>query len=165
MCEIVALLGRPGWTFAIEKVHSTLKHMRSRGPEVRVHDMCCALHASPMLALCQVESTSYVFNHLLRDGDWASMDRSVEPRTPLVDVWLLREVQSLLAVFSKFPDKRLLAEAPDNPLPEELINRCKTESGTTGRTWFKQIEFTSVGHVPGGAWSVQVVRRYARATA
>jgi asparagine synthase (glutamine-hydrolysing) len=70
------------------------------------------------LAVGQIESTTYMRNQLLRDSDWASMDHSLELRTPLVDAWLLRDLQPMLGAFSQFPNKRLLAESPAKPLPE-----------------------------------------------
>ena len=59
------------------------------------------------LAVGQIESTTYLRNQLLRDSDWASMDHSVELRTPLVDAWLLRDVSPALGAFGQFPNKRL----------------------------------------------------------
>ena len=50
------------------------------------------LAADLRLALSQIESSTYLRNQLLRDSDWASMDHSVELRTPLVDAWLLRDL-------------------------------------------------------------------------
>ena len=41
------------------------------------------------LAFGQIESTTYLRNQLLRDSDWASMDHSVELRTPLADAYPL----------------------------------------------------------------------------
>lgn len=108
-------------------------------PDVWLNEMCGVLSASPMLALSQIESTTYMLNQLLRDSDWASMDHSVELRTPLVDAWLLRDLQPMLSAFNKFHDKRLLAEAPGKPLPEALINRSKTGFSIPVQTWLKQI--------------------------
>ena len=108
-------------------------------PDAWVGQMSGALPADGRLAVGQIESTTYLRNQLLRDSDWASMDHSVELRTPLVDAWLLREVQPLLGAFRQFPNKRLLAEAPAKPLPEALINRPKTGFGIPVQTWLRQM--------------------------
>ena len=87
------------------------------------------------LALAQIESMTYMRNQLLRDSDWASMDHSVELRTPLVDSHLLTTVIPALTHFPHFPGKRLLAEAPIRPLPEEIISRRKTGFGIPTGQW------------------------------
>ncbi len=133
-------------------------------PDSWVREMCGVLSDSPLMALGQIESTTYMLNQLLRDSDWASMDHSVELRTPLVDAWLLRDLQPLLGSFRKFPNKRLLAEAPYKPLPEALIKRRKTGFGIPVQTWLKQMGAASFDHGPSGAWAVEVARRYEEAS-
>ncbi len=66
----------------------------------------------PTLALAQIESMAYLRNQLLRDSDCASMDHSVELRTPLVDAHLLDMLTPYLGAFEQFPGKRLLSHAP-----------------------------------------------------
>ena len=94
-----------------------------------VENLSGTLAADPRLALGQIESTTYLRNQLLRDSDWASMDHSVELRTPLVDAWLLHQLSPLLPAFARFPNKALLAGAPAKPLPGEVIRRPKTGFG------------------------------------
>jgi asparagine synthase (glutamine-hydrolysing) len=93
------------------------------------------LPAEPRLALAQIESVSYLRNQLLRDSDWASMDHSVELRTPLVDAWLLRELRPVLRAFSRFPGKQLLAGAPRPPLAPEIAAASKTGFGIPVMQW------------------------------
>lgn len=97
--------------------------------------MTGSLAADSRLALGQIESMTYLRNQLLRDSDWASMDHSVELRTPLVDKQLLDTVQPLLTKFVRFPQKRLLAQAPERPLPEDIISRRKTGFGIPINRW------------------------------
>jgi asparagine synthase (glutamine-hydrolysing) len=92
----------------------------------RVRAMSGELPGDPRLALGQIESTVYLRNQLLRDSDWASMDHSVELRTPLVDHHLLQSLSDVLPAFAEFPCKRLLAEIPCPPLSREVVNRTKT---------------------------------------
>jgi asparagine synthase (glutamine-hydrolysing) len=129
-------------------------------PEAWVGQMCGPLATDGKLAIGQIESTTYMRNQLLRDSDWASMDHSVELRTPLVDAWLLRELHPLMTAFSQFPNKRLLAEAPLKPLPEALIARRKTGFGIPVQKWLKQIGHDSAGPGPSNAWAREVGRRY-----
>lgn len=89
----------------------------------------------PRLALGQLESTGYLRNQLLRDSDWASMDHSVELRTPLVDARLLADLQPLLTAFHRFPGKQLLTNAPQPPLPVAIGGRAKTGFGTPVLDW------------------------------
>ena len=92
--------------------------LRDFDAERYVEGMTGPLPADPRLALGLIESTTYLRNQLLRDSDWASMDHSVELRTPLVDAELLRRVTPVLSAFAKFPGKELLARAPEKPLPD-----------------------------------------------
>jgi asparagine synthase (glutamine-hydrolysing) len=107
-------------------------------PRAWVDDMSGSLPGDLCLALGQIESTTYLRNQLLRDSDWASMDHSVELRTPLVDAWLLRDLQQLLSRFRAFPNKSLLAGAPKNRLPTEVLIRRKSGFGIPMGSWLGQ---------------------------
>lgn len=148
--ELPALMGSD---LAAEGLHGF-------SPEAWVGQMSGTLAADGKLAVGQIESTAYLRNQLLRDSDWASMDHSVELRTPLVDAWLLRDVQPLLGAFSQFPNKRLLAEAPVSPLPEALINRPKTGFGIPVQKWLTQMGRPSADGGPSNAWAIEVARMY-----
>ena len=124
-----------------------------------VQRMTGPLAHDDMLALAQIESTTYLRNQLLRDGDWASMHHGVELRTPLVDSYLLAQLQPLLGSFHKFPNKRLLAEAPLNPLPERLIMRKKTGFGIPVHFWLKEIGKINQQQ-PNISWSQELVKAY-----
>lgn len=133
-------------------------------PAAWVGQMSGPLATDGRLAVGQIESTTYLRNQLLRDSDWASMDHSVELRTPLVDAWLLRDLQPLLGAFEQFSNKRLLAEAPARPLPEALINRPKTGFGIPTQIWLKQMSMGGSDYGGGGgpshAWARAVARVY-----
>ena len=104
-----------------------------------VQTMTGPLPDNSPLALGQIESMSYLRNQLLRDSDWASMDHSVELRTPLVDAFLLQQVQPWLQSFSDWPSKKLLAEAPIKPLPHSMVKRKKTGFGIPVNSWLTQV--------------------------
>jgi asparagine synthase (glutamine-hydrolysing) len=112
------------------------------------------------LAVGQIESTTYMRNQLLRDSDWASMAHGVELRTPLVDAWLLRDLQPLLGAFHQFPNKRLLAEAPAKSLPEAIIARSKTGFSIPVQRWLEQLGKADFGGSPSHGWSRVVARAY-----
>lgn len=73
-----------------------------------------------------LESTLYLRNQVLRDGDWASMRHSLELRTPLVDAALLTELGAFVSGFEGGAGKEMLARSPEKPLPEAVIKRSKT---------------------------------------
>ena len=101
----------------------------------QVRAMAGKLPSAPRLAIGQIESATYLRNQLLRDSDWASMDHSVELRTPLVDAHLLTEVQDWLPDFDRWPGKSLLSGALHQPLPEKVLNRPKTGFGIPVMRW------------------------------
>lgn len=104
-------------------------------PETWLTRMVGTTPQSPVLALGQIESMTYLRNQLLRDSDWASMAHSVELRTPLVDAKLLRDLSTYLPHMQRYPNKALLANAPARPLPTEIQSRRKTGFGIPVHTW------------------------------
>ena len=127
------------------------------GVQGQVRAMTGPLPADPRLALGQLESMTYLRNQLLRDSDWASMAHGVELRTPLVDAYLLQQLQPLLGNFHRFPNKRLLAQAPNKPLPEAIITRRKTGFGIPVARWLAE---AGMGAGSGSrSWAVEVARR------
>ncbi len=109
--------------------------LRSMDPASLLGSMVGALPADPMAAVGQIESMAYLRNQLLRDSDWASMDHSVELRTPLVDAWLLRELMPVLRSFGRLKGKHLLAASPATPLSRNIIGRVKTGFGVPLGAW------------------------------
>jgi asparagine synthase (glutamine-hydrolysing) len=71
----------------------------------------------------------YMQNQLLRDADWAGMAHSLEIRTPLVDATLFGAVGGIGA------SKRQMAETPEKPLPDAILNRAKTGFYVPIREW------------------------------
>ena len=85
--------------------------------------------------VCLLDSTHYLRNQLLRDSDWASMAHSLELRTPLVDAALLHALRQLHTGFAGGVGKRMLAQSPRSPLPEEIIDRPKTGFAVPMTNW------------------------------
>jgi asparagine synthase (glutamine-hydrolysing) len=130
-----------------------------------VHDMSGDQPRNLRLALSQIESTTYLRNQLLRDSDWASMDHGVELRTPLVDAWLLRAIQPVVRALGQFPNKRLLAEAPNLALPESIIKRRKTGFGIPVQTWVRQMDDAAKQGRTSNLWAQRVCDAYEKGLA
>ena len=92
---------------------------------------------SSYLRVAAMEAIWYMQGQLLRDTDWASMHHSLEVRTPLVDVELLRKLAPLLASDSP-PTKQQMAQAPRSPLPTSVLSRPKTGFTVPVRQWLVQ---------------------------
>lgn len=127
--ELPALMGEETARAALQELD----------PAAWAIDQAGRLPAESGSALALIESVGHLRNQLLRDSDWTSMAHSVELRTPLVDAWLLRELRARLNAFPRFPNKRLLAQAPVSPLPEAVIQRRKTGFGTPVELWLQQM--------------------------
>jgi len=92
---------------------------------------------TPRLRVTALESAWYMRNQLLRDSDWAGMAHSLEIRTPLVDVDLLRAVAPMLAG-SQPATKRNLALTPKIRLPANVLDRPKTGFSVPVREWLNE---------------------------
>jgi asparagine synthetase B (glutamine-hydrolysing)/glycosyltransferase involved in cell wall biosynthesis len=92
---------------------------------------------TPYCKVAALEMAWYLRNQLLRDTDWASMDHSLEVRTPLVDSELLRLTAPMLVSASR-PTKQDLAATPSRPLPASVLNRRKTGFVVPVRAWLQQ---------------------------
>ncbi len=94
----------------------------------------------PPTALGQVmalESSIYLRNQLLRDADWASMDHSLELRTPLVD-WRLWCTLAPTLALREAPGKAPLAGALAGAVPTHWSNRPKTGFGLPLARWWPE---------------------------
>lgn len=145
--ELAGLMGAEQAAEALRGFEADAWTQRMSGPVPR----------DARLALSQIESTTYLRNQLLRDSDWASMDHSVELRTPLVDAWLLTDVQSLMPAFRCFPNKTLLAEAPMQPLPRDIIDRPKTGFGIPVGRWMTDRSSQAGAAFDSRSWAAEVV--------
>jgi len=114
---------------------ASLHGSRERDPAALLESVAGDLPADPMAAVGQLESMVYLRNQLLRDSDWASMDHSVELRTPLVDAWLLRDLMPVLRSFGRLKGKHLLAASPVMPLSQAITGRTKTGFGIPLDVW------------------------------
>jgi asparagine synthase (glutamine-hydrolysing) len=86
-----------------------------------------------------LEASNYMRHQLLRDADWAGMAHGVEIRVPLVDVALLKAVAPAFASLVPGSGKAALAQAPSQPLPDELVTRAKTGFAVPTGAWMARI--------------------------
>jgi asparagine synthase (glutamine-hydrolysing) len=106
-------------------------------PAALLESMVGNLPFDPMASVGQIESMAYLRNQLLRDSDWASMDHSVELRTPLVDACLLRDLVPVLRSFGRLKGKHMLAASPAMPLSRSIVDRVKTGFGVPLGMWMR----------------------------
>jgi asparagine synthase (glutamine-hydrolysing) len=125
-------------------------------PAAMLRSMVGALASNATAAVGQLESMAYLRNQLLRDSDWASMDHSVELRTPLVDAWLLRDLAPLLRGFGTLNGKALLARSPDMPLPDSIITRSKTGFGIPVERWLRESSPSTLMEGGSRGWARRV---------
>jgi asparagine synthase (glutamine-hydrolysing) len=90
---------------------------------------------SPISRVTSLESCCYLRNQLLRDADWAGMAHSLEIRTPLVDVTLLKALAPSIPGLTASDGKEAFAAAPTTPLPTSLVTRRKTGFGVPMGDW------------------------------
>jgi asparagine synthase (glutamine-hydrolysing) len=112
--------------------------LQNLNPGSLLEKMVGALPADAMAAVGQIESMAYLRNQLLRDSDWASMDHSVELRTPLVDAWLLRDLMPVLRSFGRLKGKHMLAASPATRLSKNIVGRVKTGFGIPMGAWMSE---------------------------
>jgi asparagine synthase (glutamine-hydrolysing) len=82
-----------------------------------------------------LESVWYMRNQLLRDADWAGMAHSLEIRTPLVDVEVLRAFGTIMGSMAPGRGKQLIAESPSLALPTRIVQRAKTGFSVPATSW------------------------------
>lgn len=105
-------------------------------PKKYIKDFVGKLSSSPILAISQMESCVYLKNQLLRDSDWASMAHSVELRTPLVDSFLLQQIQPIKKYLF---GKAALTNSLSKKLPHSVLHRRKTGFNTPVNNWLHNL--------------------------
>ncbi len=93
---------------------------------------------SPAFKVSAMESSIYMRNQLLRDTDWAGMAHSLEIRTPLIDIDLLKRVAPALASLGHQRGKQALAIAPSPMLPVHIRQRPKSGFTVPVDRWMQQ---------------------------
>lgn len=112
---------------------------------------------SPWLKVSALEIVWYMRNQLLRDSDWAGMASSLEIRTPLADIEVLRAVAAISA--RSRPRKRDLAELPSKPLPQAILERSKTGFAAPVREWISAMDGEPIGRGLRG-WAMRLTGEF-----
>jgi asparagine synthase (glutamine-hydrolysing) len=114
---------------------------------------------SPWLKVTALETAWYMRNQLLRDADWAGMAHSVEIRTPMADLEVMRAIAPIAAHGGLKPWKGDLAELPSKPLPHGIVERRKTGFSVPVQDWIAQIDGNAVERGLRG-WARHLARRF-----
>ena len=117
---------------------------------------------TPRLRVTALESAWYMRNQLLRDSDWAGMAHSLEIRTPLVDVDLLRALAPMLAG-QQPATKRDMALTPSTRLPDSVLDRPKTGFSVPVREWLNDGKLSTDNHSYRD-WARYVYERHGHGT-
>lgn len=115
----------------------------------------------PEERISAMEIRQYLQAQLLRDTDAMSMRHSLEVRTPLVDIGLLRDLMQIPAAHRlSGPAKRLLREAPNPSVPERLWNRRKQGFTLPFEQWIRDgaIDSSKIGSDVLAPHAVESVR-------
>ena len=107
------------------------------------------------LKVSSLEMSWYMRNQLLRDADWAGMAHSLEIRTPLVDIQLLRDVAPLIAACGRL-SKLDVARTLRRPLPRSILERPKTGFSIPVREWLLEPEARKYGDRGLKGWARKV---------
>jgi asparagine synthase (glutamine-hydrolysing) len=123
--ELAALMDPEAVRVGLKRLH----------PLERIEAEIAPWPGSPFASVATLETAIYMRNQLLRDTDWASMAHSLEVRVPLVDATLLDALAGWRDATRVRDGKRMLAQAPSRPLPEEIVQRRKTGFSTPIAEW------------------------------
>jgi len=112
------------------------------------------------LAIMYLEIKHYLCSKLLRDSDWASMNHSIEMRTPFVDWFFFKKLLPILKSNIKI-NKQSLLKCYINKVPKELFDRRKTGFVIPHRKYLKELSTNKVNYSnPIKDWSLFNYQNY-----
>ena len=98
-----------------------------------------ARRLDPINRVSYLESRCYMLNTLLRDADFMSMSQGLELRVPLIDHQLAKRVLALPGRWKlNGTPKRLLVNALEGSLPDEIVHRPKRGFTLPFEHWMRQ---------------------------
>jgi asparagine synthase (glutamine-hydrolysing) len=98
-----------------------------------------ALSLDPINRVSYLESRCYMLNTLLRDSDFMSMSQGLELRVPLIDHQLAKTVMGIPGKRKlNGTPKKLLVEALEGSLPDEIVHRPKRGFTLPFEHWMRQ---------------------------
>ena len=115
--------------------------------------------------ISMLESTMYLKNQLLRDSDWASMAHSLELRTPLVDIELLKSLAPYVKNFKGSAGKFFLGKSTSKLLLKDIFNKPKTGFSTPISSWINNSKITPYVEreeqmVWGRRWAISLANEF-----
>ena len=136
--------------------------MARLNPFAQIAVVDASAKCSPVSRVAALESSFYLRNQLLRDVDWAGMAHSIEIRTPLVDIELLRQLSPATAGITGRLGKLALGTAPSTPLPERLIGNSKTGFSIPLSQWLRADRARPASNrgAASRAWASEVIARW-----
>ena len=98
-----------------------------------------AARFDPVNRVSYLETRCYMLNTLLRDTDFMSMSQGLEVRVPLIDHQLAKAMLALPGEWklNRTP-KKLLVEALECPLPDEVVHRPKRGFTLPFERWMRE---------------------------
>lgn len=125
---------------------------------LRLEETVSEIH-SPSLKVTALESVWYMRNQLLRDSDLAGMAHSVEIRTPIADLEVMRVAAPISAHGGLKQRKGDLPDLPSTPLPRGVVERRKTGLLAPVQEW---VEHCAGGTTERGlrAWARHLAQRF-----
>ncbi len=126
--------------------------MRDLEPVLRLDQLVDGI-SEPQRKVALLETTQYMRNQLLRDSDWAGMAHSLEIRVPLVDRFVFEKLAPAV-LRPEGPTKRKMAETPQTPLPDSILNRPKTGFAIPVDRWMEERSGTKERGFRGWAQTV-----------
>jgi len=107
-----------------------------------------------------LEIKHYLCSKLLRDSNWASMNHSIEMRTPFVDWFFFKKLLPILKSNIKI-NKQSLLKCYINKVPKELFDRRKTGFVIPHRKYLKELSTNKVNYSnPIKDWSLFNYQNY-----
>ena len=98
-----------------------------------------SLALDPINRVSYLESRCYMLNTLLRDSDFMSMSQGLEVRVPLIDHRLAKAVLALPGASKlNHTPKKLLVDALEGSLPDEIVQRPKRGFTLPFEHWMRQ---------------------------
>jgi asparagine synthase (glutamine-hydrolysing) len=98
-----------------------------------------SLHLDPVNRVSYLESRCYMLNTLLRDSDFMSMSQGLEVRVPFLDHQLAKTVLSISGAKKLDGNpKKLLVEALEGSLPDDIVHRPKRGFTLPFEHWLPQ---------------------------
>ena len=101
--------------------------------------LVCSHSLDPINRVSYLESRCYMLNTLLRDSDVMSMSQGLELRVPLIDHHLAKAVLGIPGKQKlNGTPKKLLVEALEGSLPDEIVHRPKRGFTLPFEHWMRQ---------------------------